>query len=144
MHDLKTPEDRTVLTAPLTMTPTGQIYVRADDLHLVRLTHLMSALDEWTPSISATAAIASELTGYTEWLSTAEPTVTIGWDWQLVTNGTQLTLIRVSPPRTNLIIQDSTGKHIGQQSEDLILGKWVDEIDWQNNTMDEITRRYSA
>jgi len=54
-----------------------------EELRQISLVHLLSGLDEDNPALLQEGAIFSEITGYTEWVSTTSPAISIGWDWML-------------------------------------------------------------
>ncbi|MFC0252250.1 DUF4902 domain-containing protein [Massilia consociata] len=122
----------------------GQIRLCIPDLTLVRLVHLISGMDEDTPECIQSGAVASTMTGYTEWVSTDVPTITIGWDWQIQTSNNQLSLKRLGEPRSNVILQDNIGVDLSQQYADRILSEWVDAMEWKNETLQYLNRRYST
>lgn len=122
----------------------GQIRLSIPELTLVRLVHLISGMDEDIPECIQSGAVASAITGYTEWVSTDVPTITIGWDWQIQTLNNQVCLKRLGEPRSNLILQDNIGVDLGQQNADRILSDWVDAMEWKDEILHYINGRYTA
>lgn len=122
----------------------GQIRLSIPELTLVRLVHLISGMDEDIPECIQSGAVASAITGYTEWVSTDVPTITIGWDWQIQTLNNQVSLKRLGEPRSNLILQDNIGVDLGQQNADRILSDWVDAMEWKDEILHYINGRYTA
>ncbi|QJE01532.1 DUF4902 domain-containing protein [Massilia forsythiae] len=109
-------------------------YIRLTQAQLVRieLVHLFSGFDD--PD-SATDDI---VTGYTEWVSVMNSkgsAISVGWDWQLRRLGGVPNLARISNPRSNLMLQDSSIIDLGQFKTEIILASFVDALDWKDNTL---------
>lgn len=109
-------------------------YIRMTLLQLqgIPLQHLLSGLDE---DCSATIA------GYTEWLSEGQPAITLGWDWCMVGHAK---LQRVDEPRSNLMLVDEAGCDLGYDATLVLLGKFVDGMEWQKTTLSALEERYSG
>lgn len=71
-----------------------------------------------------------QMRGYTEWASTAAPTVSVGWDW-VTTQPGQLLLDR-SSFRTNVMLIDGSGADCGQEATVLALIHLVEALDWKS------------
>jgi hypothetical protein len=105
----------------------GGVRLCAAEASRIRLVHLLSGLDEDAPA-PGKDAVATAITGYTEWLSDRPPAVTVGWDWEMIVLCGQVQLRRLGPPRSNLLLQP-------EDQADRLLGEYVDAFDWQTDTM---------
>ena len=122
----------------------GYLRLTVDELRGVGLAHLISGLDEDIPEIIPHSAIATSVTGYTEWIGGPDATMTVGWDWQIRAEYSALRLARVGWPSSNVLLQ--TG---GDDSADIaatprLLALFIDEFDWQSETFRQICLRYAC
>ena len=62
------------------MVDTGYIYLTVDEFCAGALVHLISGVDQEWQLAGCTGAVATAITGYTEWVSVEGPVVTIGWE----------------------------------------------------------------
>lgn len=84
----------------------------------------------------------TEILGYTEWVSKTFPTITIGWDWQMDADHNHILLRRISEPRSNIMLQDSTGMDIGPAKTMILLEVLIDVLDWPIEVRNHIDIRY--
>lgn len=106
----------------------------------LRLAHLISGLDEEGEAGCGEAAVATCITGYTEW--TGRDRVSIGWDWEMLAFDAFLTLRRTSGPASNLVLQDVAGDALAPAAAALVLEAYIDDFQWQLITLRHIIRRY--
>ncbi|HZX27654.1 MAG TPA: DUF4902 domain-containing protein, partial [Telluria sp.] len=97
-----------------TLNADGLVVLTPAELAATAFLHLLSGVDDDRPADPDHGATSTTITGYTEWLSTTEPVVTLGWDWQLSARDGLLQLCRIGPPRSNLEIDDSSLHNAGQ------------------------------
>lgn len=105
----------------------GRVRLPAAEARRIRLVHLLSGLDEDGPPCGE-HAVATTITGYTEWLSAEAPEVTVGWDWEMIVARGQPTLRRLDAPRSNLLLEP-------EHQAERLLGEHVDSFDWQSEAM---------
>ena len=55
----------------------------------------------------------SEILGYTEWVSTETPAITIGWDWRLSASKGAASCLRFGEVRSNVMLMDDQGRDLG-------------------------------
>lgn len=122
----------------------GYIRLSFPKLEAIRLIHMISGLDEYAPEIVSAGAISTAITGYTEWISNTSPAITIGWDWQLETISSPVSLKRISEPRSNIMLEDAGKRDMGPVKTAALLEIIIDTLDWQIAVMDHIDLRYSA
>ena len=127
----------------LSVSVDGYMRLSFAKLQTISLVHLISSLDENSPTISHTGAMPTEIMGYTEWVSTSTPTITIGWDWQMDADHNHILLRRISEPRSNIMLQDSTGMNVGPTKTIFMLEVLVDVMDWPNEVRNYLDIRYA-
>jgi hypothetical protein len=109
-----------------------------DDVLALPFTHLISGLDDESPALDERCGARTTLTGYTEWIASTEPPVTVGWDW-LVADERWL---RIGPPRSNLLLLDSARHPYAWARNEAVLGTVVDALPWQEETKSAVNNRY--
>jgi hypothetical protein len=120
----------------------GLIRLLPDALDSLDLVHLISGLDEDAPA-SASAAVATTISGYTEWITHSAPAVTLGWDWQMLGASSRVLLRRVGEPRSNLMIVDDEGDDLGHERSSAVLEQWIDIFRWQDSALSCLDQRYA-
>lgn len=123
----------------------GYVRLSIQQLQATPLTHLISGLDDdiLLPA-AADAAQATDITGYTEWINEDDPALTVGWDWQLCATRPGCPLIRVSEPRSNILLQDAAGADHAPADSEKLLGAHIDTLDWQPVVQAFLQERYPA
>ena len=81
--------------------------------------------------------------GYTEWISSTTPVVTIGWDWRIEVSRGRPRYVLAGFPRSNLMFQDAEGRDLGPVRTTTLLKAAVDAIGWQEETEETISARYA-
>ncbi len=136
-------QGRTAEPHPLVVSVDGYIRLSFARLQQLPLLHLISGLDE-QPPVTHDGATSTLITGYTEWVSDTFPTVTIGWDWLLETRAGRLGLVRVSEPRSNILLQDSQGRDMAPAKSNVMLEALLDSLEWPEIVQAYIKTRYAA
>lgn len=116
--------------AGFSVSPDGYVRVSFQGMDDLCLQHLISGFDEDMPADNAMAAVVTAITGYTEWVTMTTPAVTLGWDWQLETKGI-IHLVRVSEPRSNIMLLDSASNDLGYAKTSALLEVYIDRVNWQ-------------
>lgn len=129
----------------ITISPDGYMRLSYEELLQIPFVHLMSGLDEGNPPLSQEGATFAEITGYTEWISTSKPTISLGWDWkfQPPQHG-EIYYKRTSKPRSNLMLVDSHQRDLGSTQTDNLIETVIDKIAWQIIVQDYISSRYAS
>ncbi len=67
--------------------------------------------------------------GFTEWVSACTPTISVGWDWVMVPNGS----IHLVPDtiRTNLMLIDRHGRDLGMEASAAAVVRLLGCLPWQ-------------
>lgn len=108
------------------------------------LLHFLSGLDDDPVCHTVEGGTEASISGYTEWLSTSVPTVTIGWDWRIdLATGTPRYL-REGWLRTNVMIVDTdNGQDFGDEATAASVASRIDQIGWENDVSKYIAMRYA-
>jgi hypothetical protein len=126
----------------LIISPDGYIRLSVSQLASIKLVHLISGLDEDMPPFQGESAAATAITGYTEWVSTTTPAISMGWDWTMeVVNG-QVRPARLGEPRSNCMLVDEGNGDLGPAKSNAALAEFVDTLPWQSETESQIASRY--
>lgn len=112
----------------------GYIRLMHAQLDSIVLHHLITGLDEDASLIAPAGAAPTAITGYTEWLSSPSG-ITIGWDWKMDVVEGKVVLRRVSPPRSNIMLQNENQVDLGPVSTENKLAVFVDRYDWQTEAI---------
>lgn len=120
----------------LTVSDDGYIRLTYAELQQEVLTHLTSGLDEDTDNTEG----ITNITGYTEWVTTNTPIISMGWDWQL---GANEQLIRISDIRTNVMLQNNHPIDYDTPKNNALLEQFVDNLNWQTTVKLNIYERYT-
>ncbi|MGV7211654.1 DUF4902 domain-containing protein [Oxalobacteraceae bacterium A2-2] len=121
-------------------TDTGAVRVPLDQLAQLHLIHLVSGLDEEGEPDCGEGALATCITGYTEWIG--RDRITIGWDWEMLAADAIVTLRRVGGPASNLALCGADGGALGPAGTALALAAYLDRFQWQLITLRHIQGRY--
>ena len=108
------------------------------------LVHFMSGLDEEHFCSDQSQANACGISGYTEWIGSTTPIVTIGWDWRIEVSQGQPRYILVGFPRSNLMFLDAEQRDLGFARTVALLKVAVDAIGWEQKTEKAISDRYAG
>ena len=120
------------------------VYLTVDELRAGALVHLVSGIDHDAASAPVAGVMTTAITGYTEWIGTGQPVVTLGWDWQMCATGAVVRLHRIGPPSSNLMLQSPARHNLGHARTALLLNAFVDGFDWQVATLGHIGACHGA
>lgn len=109
-------------------------------LSALHLEHLISGLDEQGEPYRGESAVATCITGYTEW--TGRDRISIGWDWEMLAADAVVTLRRTSGPASNVVLYDAAGGELTPAIVAVVLETYIDDFQWQLITLRHIIRRY--
>jgi hypothetical protein len=123
--------------------PDGVLRLSIDELLSTPIRHLISGLDEdASTSLDACGKVAA-ISGYTEWVSSTNPAITIGWDWYVKPTIEYPFWIRVGLPRSNIMLVDEAGQDTGWEKSLNILATVVDALPWREQIPDAVAARYA-
>ena len=117
--------------------------LRLDSLLSTPLVHLVSGLDEEERVDIKRDGQQTTISGYTEWVSTCEPIISLGWDWHLDPLRGAPWFVRSSPPRSNIRLLDDSMREVEWRRSQLALEGVVDAMSWQECTQAAIASRYA-
>lgn len=119
----------------------GYVRLSLDDIFCVRMVHLLSGLDDHAPpSKSPQCGSQTVISGYSEWVSSISPRVSLGWDWRLSFDNGLMGLVRVGLPRSNVMLIDRNGIDYGWLQNLEVLGTVVDALPWRNDPKATLAR----
>ncbi|RZL91505.1 MAG: DUF4902 domain-containing protein [Variovorax sp.] len=121
----------------------GLLRLGLQALQNITLQHLMSGLDDGSVGQHRCGAMTS-VSGYTEWIGTQAPCLSLGWDWQLQTVGSEVRVVRIGSPRSNVIVLDDHGRPRPWPDCLAVLAEIVDALDWQSRVLEAIRTRYAT
>lgn len=125
------------------LSPDGLIRLTVDQLLSTPLEHLVSGVDSEPHVIPAACGTQTSLSGYTEWISTEVPAISIGWDWRLQPVAAGVRWVRVGLPRSNLMLTQDTGADTSWHGNLEILGTVVDALAWREILPQVVAARYA-
>lgn len=109
----------------------------------IPMVHLLSGLDGEKNDSNQSQTNACGISGYTEWVSSTTPVVTIGWDWRLeIAKGTARYVLE-GFPRSNLMFLDAERRDLGPIRTAAMLKASVEAIGWQAETYKAISAKYT-
>lgn len=121
----------------------GLIRLSIEELLSTPITHLMSGVDlEDCPQLSACGK-ATSISGYTEWVITQEPIISIGWDWYLQITPSGSLWTRVGLPSSNVMLLEEEGRDAGCERSRDILATVVDALPWREQLPQVVAARYA-
>lgn len=128
----------------LVISDTGYIRLLYSELQNQTLVHLISGLDEDGPDLPQDGAVPTAITGYTEWVSEGRPVITVGWDWQMLSDHSNIGLHRVGGPSSNVMLVSPGSVDLGPQKTAVLLETFIDGFDWQPVTLEYVSTRYGG
>jgi hypothetical protein len=128
----------------MTLSDDGLIRLTVETLRTIPFTHLLSGLDEHdgSPPICEAASLDS-ISGYTEWVSTTSPVITLGWDWWLDPSAVPPVYTPIGEPRSNVMIVDAQHRDLGRRRSDAALAMLISTWSWQVTVEQHIRSRYA-
>lgn len=114
-----------------------------DELLSIPIRHLISGLDEDANSSLGACGKVASISGYTEWISSTNPAITIGWDWYIKLTIERPFWVRVGLPRSNIMLVDGAGHDTGWERSLNILATVVDALPWKEQIPDAVAARYA-
>ena len=128
----------------VTLSKDGYVRMTPADFNNIPLEHFMSGLDEDHVTSHHVSTDACTISGYTEWISTISPVITIGWDWLIdVTHGRPHYLL-VGFPRSNVMFRNAAARDLGHIRTAALLKDAITTIHWQVETAKAISVRYAS
>ncbi|SFN27755.1 DUF4902 domain-containing protein [Variovorax sp. OV329] len=124
-----------------TISSDGYLRLKTRELDCIPLKHLISNVDDEEISQAPSCAVTTTLSGYTEWVSPIEPTLSIGWDWEWRgLAGKSAGVVRLGLPRTNILVVSDACVPLPWEDSLQVLAGFIDAIDWQRAALDAAFR----
>ncbi|CAZ88397.1 conserved hypothetical protein [Thiomonas arsenitoxydans] len=144
MHAIST-DGLALARAPMmTLSDDGLIRLTVEALRTIPFIHLLSGLDEHNGSPPTfEGASLDPISGYTEWVSTTSPVITLGWDWWLDASAMPFIYTHVGEPRSNVMIEDAQHRDLGRRKTDATLETLISTLSWQAAVAEHIRSRYA-
>ena len=127
----------------ITLSDDSYIRMTLEDFLTIPLEHLLSGLDDDKPVSLQEGASLARVSGYTEWLSTTTPTITLGWDWGLDVLQGRSCYLRLGSLRSNIMLVDAMTHDLGPTKTSELLGTAIDALAWQSAIYQYIVTRYA-
>ncbi len=119
----------------------GYVRLTRDDLLGAPLIHMMSQIDEDNPDCPKEGSRAPTISGYTEWISTTTPALTVGWDWVRRQEHSRPRYLRLNAPRSNIMLIDDERYDLGPDETNTLLESIIDAIPWEKQVDKSISIR---
>ncbi len=130
--------------AMMTLSDDGFVRLTMRRLWTVSFVHLLSGLDEHDElARSFEGACLDLISGYTEWVSTTSPVITLGWDWWLDASSMALVYTHVGEARSNVMIVDASNRDLGRRKTDTTLATLISTFPWKTAVAEHIRSRYA-
>lgn len=114
----------------------GFLRISLDDLLSTTMHHLASGIDESPCAVAACCGSATEISGYTEWVSASSPRVSLGWVWRIdVCLTGRCSISRVGLPFSNVMLIDDRNHDYGWSRNLEVLATVVDAMPWREEAM---------
>jgi hypothetical protein len=115
----------------------GLVQATLEELLNLGMQHFFSAVDMelFDLPIHQRCGTVTVLSGYTEWMASAEHLMTIGWDWCVLAKEHGMAWQRDELPRTNIQLLNQYGQAIVWEDNLRILAAWIDSHIWQNEVV---------
>ena len=128
----------------VTLSKDGYLRMTVETFKSIPLVHVLSGLDDDDLGSVQSQAGACSISGYTEWISSTTPAVTIGWDWRIEAHQGRPRYVVAGFPRSNLMFLDAERRDLGFVRTATLLKAAVDTIPWHQETADAISARYAS
>lgn len=116
----------------------GYVRLTFEILCHLPLFHLFSGLDEDDHPPLSEGAIPTIISGYTEWVSATTPAITIGWDWLLTASQGLPNCVRVSEPRSNIMLVDAKQGDLGRAMTATLINQAIGAMAWSDTVLKHI------
>ena len=122
------------------VSPDGYLRLQTQELGSIALQHLISNVDDEVTDPVQRCGAATTLSGYTEWVSSVEPALSIGWDWEWRGAPGRPEVVRSGLPRTNILVVSEASVPLTWEDSLEVLAHFIDAIDWQRAALDAAFR----
>jgi hypothetical protein len=120
----------------------GCVRLTYSELQKQELVHHLSGLDECPPVAGEAHAMLTQISGYTEWIGTRQPVLSIGWDWHYDAASPSVALRQRGEARSNLLLLDAERCDLPGADSARLLLVFIDTLAWQTVVARHIALRY--
>lgn len=128
----------------VTLSQDGYVRMTLAAFENIPLEHFWSGLDDDSVTSHSAFTDICTISGYTEWKSSTQPVISVGWDWRLDVSQGRPRYLLVGSPRSNVMFQNASLRDLGHVRTASLIKSTVDSIPWQKETVKAIRVRYSA
>jgi hypothetical protein len=121
----------------------GLIRLSIEELLSTPITHLVSGVDAQNGPQADSCGTVTSISGYTEWVSTREPIISIGWDWCIQLTPSGLHWSRVGWPSSNVLLVEGGGCDTDWERSRDILATVIDALPWREQLPQLVAARYA-
>lgn len=114
--------------------------LRIELLYSIQVVHLITGVDEDNISSFLAGATLTTITGFTEWVSTTIPVITLGWDWKLTTVSGQPNCVQASDVRSNVMVVDAQRRDLGSVETAKRLSARIGQLRWHDEIIKAIRK----
>lgn len=94
-------------------------------------------------SLHTHCGATTSISGYTEWVSTGNPVISIGWDWCIQCGPLGTVWSRVGLPSSNVLITCDEDTDINWERSQHLVASVVDALPWREHIPSIISTRYT-
>lgn len=127
--------------APVSVFREGILQILDTDIFKLGFIHLDSGVYQEQISSKSFKTNKTQITGYTEWLSTMTPTITLSWDWMLCPYS-RPQLQKTGAFYSNLRLLEKNGKPLSEKHTERTLDELINRIEWSQKVDQFITQKY--
>jgi hypothetical protein len=120
----------------------GCIRLTYTELQEQELVHQLSGLDECLPVAGEAHTMLTQISGYTEWIGTQQPVLSIGWDWHYDAASPCVAMRQLGEARSNILLLDAGRRDLASADSARLLLVFIDTLAWQAAVAGHIALRY--
>lgn len=120
----------------------GYVRLTPETFKITQLVHLVSGLDADSNLTSQEGGSLASISGYTEWVTSTMPAITLGWDWWLDSSQGKVVYVRLGAPRSNVMFIDTIQCDLGYGKTSALLVTAIDALAWSEEVQKHIVTRY--
>lgn len=116
----------------------GYIRLTPEQFEALRFEHLLSGIEHDPSSLQNECGASTTIFGYTEWISSTSPVISLGWDWNLHGQNRKAYCVHSGDVRSNVMFVDNHEKDLGLEQTNLLLERWLSSFDWSPRVLDSL------
>ena len=114
------------------VSPDGYIRLSFDRFRELTFTHLGSGCDPQFLAELVAQGIPASDAGFSEWISSGTPAISIGWGWFILRSQSQRPLLAPDCVRSNVMLINARGYDLGTAATSNLFRTWLDIHGWQD------------